>query len=128
MVYLFDAPNQGLAEQVVFDLRKAIQEWIEAYPASSLEASENEDGITIIDRRIRVNSIAPGVTDMPLFDKYGIPPDDLATMKDVIASDIPLGRLADATDIAAAITFLASPNAAYITAGQLTVDGDWTRL
>jgi NAD(P)-dependent dehydrogenase (short-subunit alcohol dehydrogenase family) len=49
-------------------------------------------------------------------------------MKDVIARDIPLGRLADAADIAAAIRFLASPHAAYITAEQLTVDGGWTRL
>ena len=80
------------------------------------------------DRRIRVNSIAPGATDTPLFDKYGLPRDDLAAMKDVIARDIPLGRLADATDIAAAVTFLASPHASYITAEQLTVDGGWTRF
>lgn len=70
MVYLFDAPDQGLAEQDVFDLRKAIQEWIEAYPASSLEASENEDGITITDRRVGWPPAEHHITDPVLVTAY----------------------------------------------------------
>lgn len=110
------------------DQRGAFGQSVYAASKAAVASLARSFAAELRDRRIRVNSIAPGATDTPLFDKYGIPPDDLATMKDVIASDIPLGRLADATDIAAAITFLASPDAAYITAEQLTVDGGWTRL
>jgi NAD(P)-dependent dehydrogenase (short-subunit alcohol dehydrogenase family) len=80
------------------------------------------------DRQIRVNSVAPGPTDTPLFDKYDLDPATLTTMKATIATTIPLNRLATPADIANAITFLSSPQAAYINAEQLTIDAGWTRL
>jgi NAD(P)-dependent dehydrogenase (short-subunit alcohol dehydrogenase family) len=110
------------------DQRGALGQSVYAASKAAVASLARSFAAELRDRSIRVNSIAPGATDTPLFDKYGIPPDDLAAMKDVISRDIPLGRLAGATDIATAITFLASPNAAYITAEQLTVDGGWTRL
>ena len=68
-------------------------------------------------RGITVNAVAPGfiVTDMT---------DVLSgEIKDAILSRIPLGRFGEGEDIAAAVAFLASPEAKYITGQVLTVDG-----
>jgi ribosomal peptide maturation radical SAM protein 1 len=52
MVYLFDAPPQGLTEQEVLALREAIEVWIKAYRDSSLEVAEDGEELVITDRRV----------------------------------------------------------------------------
>jgi 3-oxoacyl-[acyl-carrier protein] reductase len=47
-------------------------------------------------------------------------PDD---RKAAILAQVPLGRLADADEVAAAVAFLAGPDAAYITGAVIPVDG-----
>jgi 3-oxoacyl-[acyl-carrier protein] reductase len=68
-------------------------------------------------RSITVNAVAPGfiTTDMTT-----ILPD---AVKTAVLSQIPLGRFGDPDDIAAAVAFLAGPEAKYITGQTLTVDG-----
>ena len=68
-------------------------------------------------RGITVNVVAPGfvTTDMT----RGLPPDRQAA----ILSQVPLGRLADAREVAGAVSFLAGPDAAYVTGAVLPVDG-----
>lgn len=68
-------------------------------------------------RNIRVNAVAPGfiATDMV----RTVPPKQLASAVEAI----PLGRVGQPTEVAHAITFLASPLASYITGKCLTVDG-----
>src|SRR6266481_6368673 len=71
----------------------------------------------LASRNITVNAVAPGfvITDMTvgLSDQ----------VKDTIHSKIPLGRTGTPEEIAAAVEFLASPEAAYITGQVLCVDG-----
>ena len=68
-------------------------------------------------RNITVNCVAPGFidTDMPkaLDDKQ----------KEGLLSNIPLGRLGSPEDIAAAVAFLASPAAGYVTGSTIHVNG-----
>jgi 3-oxoacyl-[acyl-carrier protein] reductase len=45
------------------------------------------------------------------------------TQKDALLGQIPLGRLGQAEDVAAAVAFLASPEAGYITGTTLHVNG-----
>ena len=66
--------------------------------------------------QIRVNAVAPGVvrTDRNTWE---------GTRGEALAQSIPLGRLGDQEDIAAAIVFLSSDAASYITGQTLVVDG-----
>ncbi|KLU61055.1 3-oxoacyl-[acyl-carrier-protein] reductase FabG [Peptococcaceae bacterium CEB3] len=68
-------------------------------------------------RGIRVNAVAPGYI---LTDMTDILPDEV---KNGIAQTIPLGRVGEPRDVAKAVAFLASPDAAYITGQTLCVDG-----
>lgn len=68
---------------------------------------------------IRVNAICPVATDTPMLPKFA--GDDLSVTS--MQETIPLGRLAEPIDIAAAATFLASDDAKMITGTALEVDG-----
>lgn len=68
-------------------------------------------------RNITVNVVAPGFIDT---DMTRVLPE---AQRDAMLAQVPLGRLGDAGDIAAAVTFLASPAAAYITGETLHVNG-----
>lgn len=71
---------------------------------------------------IRVNGVAPGVADTPLAA--------FVTRNDVLGPEylktIPLGRFAEPADIAAAVAFLASADASYITGQNIVLDGGQT--
>lgn len=77
---------------------------------------------------IRVNAIAPGVVDTPmwthvdaLFARYeGLAPGE---KKRRVGLEVPLGRMGTPGEIAGAAVFLASDEARYITAQTLNVDG-----
>lgn len=65
---------------------------------------------------IRVNVVAPGVIRTPMTEFYDVPFDQYA-------QEIPLGRVGTADDVARAVLYLASDEAAYLSGSVLTVDG-----
>jgi 3-oxoacyl-[acyl-carrier protein] reductase len=73
--------------------------------------------VEVASRSITVNAIAPGFIETPMTD---VLPQEL---KDKMKSLIPLGRFGTDREIAAAIAFLASDEAAYITGQVLDVNG-----
>src|SRR5467141_556407 len=73
--------------------------------------------IEISSRNITVNAVAPGFIETPMTD---VLPDK---MKDELKTRIPLGRMGCVRDVAAAIVFLASDEAGYITGHVLDVNG-----
>ncbi len=82
--------------------------------------------VELADRNIRVNAVAPGMTRTPLYDDWvKEQTDPEQTERDVLAG-IPLQRLAVPDDVAAAISFLASEQAAYITGACIPIDGGYT--
>jgi 3-oxoacyl-[acyl-carrier protein] reductase len=68
-------------------------------------------------RNITVNAVAPGYIDTPM--TAGLPQD----VKDAMMAKIPLARLGKPEDIAAAVRFLASDDASYVTGQVLGVNG-----
>jgi 3-oxoacyl-[acyl-carrier protein] reductase len=68
-------------------------------------------------RAVTVNAVAPGFIDTAMTQGLS------AEVKDTLQKQIPLGRLGQPSDIAAAVRFLASDEAAYITGHVLHVNG-----
>ncbi|XP_053326120.1 uncharacterized protein LOC128500840 [Spea bombifrons] len=75
-------------------------------------------GTEWIDRGVRVNCISPGIVDTPL-----IHTDALKPLVERWLSDIPAGRLAQVTDLQAAVVFLASEASDYMTGHNLVIEG-----
>jgi len=75
---------------------------------------------------VRVNAVAPGLTQTPLVRTWISEQEDPAGFEKEVASSIPQGRMAQATDVAGAILFLASDESAHITGASLAVDGGYT--
>jgi 3-oxoacyl-[acyl-carrier protein] reductase len=73
--------------------------------------------IEIASRNITVNAVAPGFNETPM---TAVLPDKV---KEEMKTRIPLGRMGSAREIAAAIVFLASDEAAYITGHVLNING-----
>lgn len=68
-------------------------------------------------RSITVNCVAPGFIATDMTDAL------TEDQKKALLGSIPLGRLGQVTDVAEAVTFLASPQAGYITGAELHVNG-----
>src|SRR3981189_2927291 len=73
--------------------------------------------IEIASRNVTVNAVAPGFIETPMTDVLA------DKVKDELKTRIPLGRMGSARDVAAAIVFLASDEAGYITGHVLDVNG-----
>ncbi len=71
----------------------------------------------IASRNVTVNAVAPGFIETPMTD---VLPDKV---KEELKERIPLGRMGTGRDVAAAIVFLASDEAGYITGHVLDVNG-----
>jgi NAD(P)-dependent dehydrogenase (short-subunit alcohol dehydrogenase family) len=73
-------------------------------------------------KSIRVNAICPGYTRTAMTEAYLADPPTAAT----VLGRIPMGRAAEPAEIAAAIAFLASDEASYVTGSAMVVDGGWS--
>lgn len=79
-------------------------------------------------RGIRVNSIAPGPIDTPIYEKMNLPQDVVEEMGKGFASQVPLGRFGTSEEIANTALFLASNDASYINGVELEVDGGLSQV
>ncbi|MEO8448439.1 MAG: SDR family NAD(P)-dependent oxidoreductase [Gemmatimonadota bacterium] len=71
-------------------------------------------------RRIRVNCVCPGTIDTPINQQAGAEAE-----LEIVKTIAPLGRIGTPEEVAAAIHFLASDDAGYVTGSALEVDGGW---
>ena len=76
---------------------------------------------------IRVNCVSPGYmrTPMTTGERDGWTPEQTAARMQRYGTYVPLGRAGSADDIANAILYLASDEAAYVTGQEIVVDGGW---
>jgi len=78
--------------------------------------------------RITVNTVCPGITETALLQGMRAESEKNARVIEAIGRTIPLGRIGAPEDIAAAVAFLASPEANYITGQTLSVSGGLTMV
>ncbi|WP_017587135.1 3-oxoacyl-ACP reductase [Nocardiopsis ganjiahuensis] len=83
-------------------------------------ALSRELGVQFAREGIRVNALSPGPVNTPLLQELFAKDPERAARRLV---HVPLGRFAEATEIAAAVAFLASDDASFITASNFLVDG-----
>jgi NAD(P)-dependent dehydrogenase (short-subunit alcohol dehydrogenase family) len=83
-------------------------------------AMTRELGVQFAREGIRVNALCPGPVDTPLLRELFAKDPERAARRLV---HIPLGRFAQPTEIAAAVAFLASDDAGFVTAAEFLVDG-----
>jgi NAD(P)-dependent dehydrogenase (short-subunit alcohol dehydrogenase family) len=74
-------------------------------------------------RGIRVNVVVPGVIETPIWDRIPRSPEVAAATSERLNSMIPLRRMGRAEEVADAVLFLASDEAAYVQGTELVVDG-----
>ena len=92
---------------------------VRASVAGLMKTLSNELGV----HNITVNNVMPGYTETDRLKKLLENNSSFATAK----NEIPLGRFGTPEEFAAAVTFLASERAGYITGVSLAVDGGWIR-
>ncbi|HSA52280.1 MAG TPA: 3-oxoacyl-ACP reductase [Yinghuangia sp.] len=83
-------------------------------------AMSRELGVQFARQGIRVNALCPGPVNTPLLRELFAKDPERAARRLV---HVPVGRFAEAEEIAAAVAFLASDDASFITASEFLVDG-----
>ena len=101
-----------------------------AYSASkhAVVALTRQMGLEWAVHGILVNCVCPGIVDTPMWDlidremakRDGVP---IGSVKAQIAATVPIGRIEQPEDVANMVAFLASADAAYVTAQAVDVSG-----
>lgn len=79
-------------------------------------------------RGIRVNAIAPGPIDTPIYGKHNVPQENIDAMASNFPSLVSLGRFGNADEIANTALFMASSDSSYITGAEIPVDGGFAQV
>lgn len=82
----------------------------------------------LVGRGIRVNALSPGPVQTPIYDRWGLPPEQLKEITENIKSQIPLGRFGRSEEIAKAALFLASSDSSFILGTEIIADGGMSQI
>jgi NAD(P)-dependent dehydrogenase (short-subunit alcohol dehydrogenase family) len=104
--------HQGLPVGSVYAATKAAMRSLTRSFASAL-----------VERNIRVNAVAPGPIETPIFGRTGLSKEDIEGFATSVLSKVPMKRFGKSEEVASAVAFLASADASYITGVELNVDG-----
>lgn len=80
--------------------------------------------IELLERQIRVNAVAPGPIETPIWSKMELPPE----LVERVLQRTPIGRFGKPEEIAKVVLFLASEDSSYILGEEILVDGGWATL
>lgn len=80
------------------------------------------------DQGVRVNCIAPGPIETPIYGRMGLPNEAVEEFGQQIQSQVPVKRFGQADEIARVALFLASADSSYMTGSEVTVDGGFAQV
>jgi NAD(P)-dependent dehydrogenase (short-subunit alcohol dehydrogenase family) len=80
------------------------------------------------DRGIRFNTLSPGPVDTPIMDGQASSPEEADQIRATFAAAIPLNRMGQPEEIAAAALFLASDDSSFVAGAELSVDGGFAQV
>lgn len=124
--------QRGVMITVASNASSTPRQQMAAYAASKAASAHFTRclGLELAAHGIRCNVVSPGSTDTAMQRQLGSGPEQkqavLMGSLESFRLGIPLGRIAEAEDIAAAVLFLASERARHITMHELCVDGGAT--
>lgn len=95
------------------------------YAASKagIRALARNFGVELVGRGIRVNCFSPGPIDTPLITRGEMTDEEIAGFRAMIETQVPMRRFGSSNEAAAAVLFLASDEASFITGVDLFADG-----
>jgi NAD(P)-dependent dehydrogenase (short-subunit alcohol dehydrogenase family) len=112
-IYGIVAPDQRIYEGSMYEGRAINTPGVYSASKAALWGLTKYLSTYWASRQVRVNAVTPG----------GVSSGQNSTFTERYSARVPLGRMAQADEIAGAVVFLASPAAAYITGQNIVVDG-----
>lgn len=96
---------------------------IYAATKAAVESLTRSWALELAPSGVRVNAIAPGPTETPVFDKIGMPPEMVPEVKKEFVKQVPLGRIASTDEVARWVVQIADPSVTWMTGQVLSIDG-----
>ena len=90
---------------------------------AAIESLTRSWALELAPAGVRVNAIAPGPVDTPVFDKMGVPDAMVPQVKASFVEQVPLARMGSTGEIARWVTMLGDPASAWVTGQVLSIDG-----
>jgi len=82
----------------------------------------------LVGRGIRVNTVAPGPIETPIFGRTGLPQEAVDEFAKGVKERVPMKRFGKPEEVAGTVAFLASQDASYITGVEINVDGGYGQI
>ena len=92
-----------------------------AMTKGGMDALVRSLAVEFAPQHVRINAVAPGAVDTPILSKLGIPPEQLAVIRQQQEAMIPLGRYGQPAEIAQVVH--AQVECSYVTGATWAVDG-----
>ena len=100
----------------------AVKRTVYCMTKHAIEGLTKAMAVELAPQGVRVNAVAPTFIETPLTR----PMLDDPAFKDYVTNQIPMGKIGQPQDVAAAVLYLASPASSLVTGDSLKVDGGWT--